>query len=159
MKDAETADVEFVRDYNVALARLWRAVTEPVQLIQWFGPEGTYIDDCEMDFRKTGPWRCVMVGKESGDRFTVSGQITSVRPPEGGRGSVGFTWAWHGPDGARGAESHVAFTVEETATGARLTLLHRELDSVEAAQSHTKGWLSTLRKLGFFLAPNPSLPD
>jgi len=159
MKDTETADVEFVRDYNVALSRLWKAVTEPVQVLQWFGPEGTYIGECEMDFRRNGPWRCVMVGKESGDRFTVSGQVTSVNTPADGKGSIGFTWAWHDPDGKRGAESHVAFTVEETATGARLTLTHRALDSVETAQSHTKGWLSTLRKLDFFLAPNPRLPD
>lgn len=157
MKDSETADVEFVRDYHVGLTRLWRAVTEPVQLIQWFGPEGVYLEDCEMDFRRTGPWRCTMVGKESGDRFVLSGQITSVRAPQDGRGSVGFTWAWHGPDGTRGVESHVLFTVEETATGARLTLVHRELESVESAQDHTRGWLSTLRKLDFFLAPNPSL--
>ncbi|MGR3373555.1 SRPBCC family protein [Pseudooceanicola nanhaiensis] len=159
MKVAETADVEFVRDYPVALARLWRAVTEPVQLIQWFGPEGVYLAECEMDFRRTGPWHCVMIGKESGDRFHVSGQITSVRPPEGRAGSVGFTWAWHDPDGTRGAESHVTFTVEETATGARLTLTHRALDSVETAQSHTRGWLSTLRKLDVLLDPNPTLQE
>lgn len=30
MKDTETADIEFIRDYPVALTRLWRAVTEPV---------------------------------------------------------------------------------------------------------------------------------
>ncbi|WP_375687555.1 SRPBCC domain-containing protein [Pseudooceanicola sp. LIPI14-2-Ac024] len=158
MKDTETADIEFVRDYTVALDRLWRAVTEPVQLIQWFGPEGVYLETCEMDFRHTGPWTCTMTGKESGDCFKVSGQITHVRPPEGGRGSVGFTWAWHDPaTDARGPESHVIFTVEETATGARLTLTHRELHDVEAGQAHSRGWISTLRKLDFLLAPNPSL--
>ena len=159
MKDTETADIEFVRDYPVALDRLWRAVTEPVQLIQWFGPEGTYLDVCEMDFRKTGPWTCTMVGKESGTRFKVSGQITRVTPPDSGKGSVGFTWAWHDDTGARGVESHVMFTVEKTATGARLTLSHRELPGVESAQDHSRGWLSTLRKLDFFLEPNASLQE
>jgi uncharacterized protein YndB with AHSA1/START domain len=147
----ETADIEFVRDYPVALTRLWRAVTEPVQLIQWFGPEGVYLEDCAMDLARTGPWFCVMIGKESGNSMKVSGHVTHVRPPEDGRGSVGFTWAWHDPDGARGPESHVTFTVEETATGTRLTLHHRELPGLDAAQEHTRGWTSTLRKLDTFL--------
>ena len=159
MTDQETADVEFVRDYSVALNRLWRAVTEPVQLIQWFGPEGVYVDACEMDFRRTGPWTCTMKGKESGATFKVSGVITSVRPPDNGKGSVGFTWAWHDDDDRRGAESHVTFTVEEIATGTRLTLSHRDLSSVDAAKDHTRGWLSCLRKLDFFLDPNPSLQE
>ncbi|WP_276717347.1 SRPBCC family protein [Pseudooceanicola nitratireducens] len=157
MKDTETADVELIRDYAVALTRLWRAVTEPVQILQWFGPEGVYLDDCQMDFRTTGPWSCTMRGKESGSRFKVSGQITHVSPPEGGRGSVGFTWAWHDEDDRRGPESHVSFAVEETTSGARLTLTHRDLASAEAAQDHTRGWLSTLRKMDFFLDPQASL--
>ncbi|MGI3170210.1 SRPBCC family protein [Pseudooceanicola sp. C21-150M6] len=156
---SETADVEFIRDYPVTLTRLWRAVTEPVQLIQWLGPEGTYIDDCDMDFRRTGPWFCVMVGKESGDRFHVSGQVTQVTPPEAGKGSLAFTWAWHDPSGRRGEESHVTFAVLETAAGARLRLIHRNLSGVDAAQSHSRGWVSTLRKLDFFLEPNASLQE
>lgn len=158
MKDTETADIEFVRDYPVPLTRLWRAVTEPVQLVQWFGPEGVYLDDCAMDFRSAGPWSCSMRGKESGTLFHVSGQITHVRPPEDDAGSVGFTWAWHDDAGTRGPESHVTFVVEATETGTRLTLTHRELPSIEAGQDHTKGWLSTLRKLDFFFDPNPSHP-
>jgi len=151
MKDTDTADIEFVRDYPVALTRLWRAVTEPVQLIQWFGPEGVYLETCQMDFTKTGPWHCTMVGKESGQQFKNSGQITSVRPPENGKGSISFTWGWHDENDRRGPESHVTFTVEETANGARLTLNHRELTNIEAAQDHTRGWLSTLRKLDVLL--------
>jgi uncharacterized protein YndB with AHSA1/START domain len=155
MKDTETAEIEFVRDYPVALTRLWRAVTEPVQLIQWFGPEGVYLETCQMDFAKTGPWHCTMVGKESGQSFRNSGQITSVRPPQDGKGSVSFTWAWHDDTDQRGPESHVTFTVEETDTGARLTLSHRDLPSIEAAQDHTRGWLSTLRKLDTFFDVSP----
>lgn len=144
-------DLEFIRDYDVEVLRLWKAVTAPVQLVQWFGPEGVFLDECDMDFQRTGPWWCMMRGKESYQVFKVSGQVTSVHPPDYGRGSVSFTWAWHDDTDARGAESFVSFTVEATPQGARLTLSHRELADTEVAQSHTAGWLSTLRKLdGFF---------
>ena len=128
MKDDATADIEFIREYPVTLKRLWRAMTEPVQLIQWFGPEGVYLEACEMDFRTTGPWNCTMIGKETGNSFKVSGQITHVSVPDHGKGSVGFTWAWHDDGDVRVTESHVMFVVEETASGARLTLIHRDPD-------------------------------
>lgn len=147
----ETQDLEFVRDYKVTVARLWRAVTDPAEVVQWFGPEGVDMKTCDMDLTKRGPWSCVMVGRESGNRFWVSGEVTHVRPPEGAEGSVGFTWAWHGDDDTRSPESHVIFEVSATDGGARLRLIHRELETVEAAQSHTQGWLSTLRKLDTYI--------
>lgn len=151
MKDLH--DAEFIRDYAVPVDRLWHAVTQPEQLVQWFGPEGVRLDRCDLDFSSEGPWNCVMVGLESGDRFKVSGQVTHVRPPEQGRaGSIGFTWAWHDDNNVRGTESHVTFAVAAMDDGARLTLTHRELPDIEAAQSHSRGWISTLVKLDQFLA-------
>ena len=153
MTVTEDTTLEFIRDYPVTLARLWQAVTLPDQLVRWFGPEGVDIHDCDLDFTRTGPWRCDMVGRESGDHFIASGQITHVRPPTSGEGSVGLTWAWHDATGARGPESHVLFEVSSPAQGqARLRLVHRDLPDVETAQSHTRGWLSTLRCLDAHLA-------
>lgn len=146
MKDLHEA--EFVRDYNVSVARLWAAVTEPGEIIQWFGPEGVELKDCVMNFSQLGPWTCTMRGLDTGQLFKVSGVVTLVNPPASkSPGSVGFSWAWHDDDDKRGAESHVTFTVSETATGARLVLHHRNLPDLEAAQSHSRGWLSTLNKL------------
>lgn len=148
--------LEFTRTYPVAPDRLWQAVTQPGQLVQWFGPEGVDLHDCTLDFTRTGPWHCDMVGRESGDHFIVSGQITHVRPPENGTGSVGLTWAWHDATGRRTHESHVTFEVSTTQDNqAHLRLIHRELPDVETAQSHTKGWLSTLRCLDAFLSTPP----
>ncbi|UYV36910.1 SRPBCC domain-containing protein [Rhodobacteraceae bacterium D3-12] len=156
--DTLTTDtaLEFIRDYPVALDRLWLAITDPAQLVQWFGPEGVDLHECSLDFTRTGPWHCDMVGRESGDHFIVSGQITHVRPPNNGQGSVGLTWAWHDANGQRTHESHVMFEVSETQDNrARLRLSHRDLPDMDAAQSHTKGWLSTLLCLDAFLATNP----
>lgn len=148
----EETTIEFIRDYRVSLDRLWQAITQPDQLVQWFGPEGVDLHTCDLDFTRTGPWRCDMVGRESGDHFIVSGEITHVRPPKNGEGSVGLTWGWHGPDGQRGQESHVIFEVSAHDGGARLRLVHRDLPDMPTAQEHTKGWLSTLRCLDAFIA-------
>ena len=156
--DARSDDttLEFIRDYPVGLDRLWQAVTAPDQLMQWFGPEGVDIHDCGLDFTRTGPWFCDMVGRESGSHFIVSGQITHVRPPENGEGSVGMTWAWHDDTGTRGAESHVMFKVSRAPDGqSRLRLIHRDLPDIETAQNHTKGWLSSLRCLDALFEGHP----
>lgn len=148
----ETQELEFVRDYKVSVARLWRAVTDPAELVQWFGPEGVDIAECEMDFTKRGDWNCTMVGRESGDRYRVTGIVTHVRPPADAEGSVGLTWAWDDDAGKRGPESHVIFEVSVTDGGARLRLIHRDLESVDMAQKHSQGWLSTLKKLDTHLS-------
>lgn len=145
--------LEFIRDYSIGVDRLWQAITRPDQLAQWFGPEGVDLHECDLDFTRTGPWYCDMVGRESGDHFIASGQITHVRPPAGAEGSVGLTWAWHDQAGHRGHESHVIFEVSSPAPGqARLRLVHRRLPDIETAQSHSRGWLSTLRSLDAFLS-------
>ena len=156
MSETATAahDLEFIRDYDVSVDRLWQAVTAPEDVVQWFGPEGVYLDSCDMNLGRRGPWVCVMVGRESGNRFKVSGQVTHSRPPEGGReGSVGFTWGWHDPDtDRRGPESHVIFEVSAHEGRARFRLVHRELGDAGAAQEHSKGWISTLRRLDAHIA-------
>lgn len=146
-------DLKFTRDYPVTLTRLWQVVTDPDQIVQWFGPEGVRIDSCTMDFTRTGPWVCDMVGRESGDHFKVSGQVTSVSAPCAGAdtASVGFTWAWHDDDDRRGVESHVIFGLIQTDLGARFTLTHRDLATTDMAQDHSRGWLSTLKKLDKFV--------
>ena len=145
MKDLQ--DLELTREYRVSIQRLWAAVTRPDQLVQWFGPEGVRLDQCDMDLTRLGTYTCVMIGLDSGNRFKVSGQITHVRPPEDGTGSVGFTWAWHDDEDRRGHESNVTFTVQSTVNGARLILTHRGLDSEAQSLDHERGWLSTLSKL------------
>ncbi|MEX0340454.1 MAG: SRPBCC domain-containing protein [Arenibacterium sp.] len=65
----------------------------------------------------------------------------------GQSGAVGFTWGWHDDTDRRGPETHLPFPISKTASGARLVLHHRDLPDLEAAQSHSRGWLSTLNKI------------
>lgn len=153
MTETVEPEVEIIRDYNVTLDRLWAAISDPRELVQWFGPEGIDIMACDLSFDATGPWFCQMVGRDSGQKFKVSGVVTHSRPPNGeSEGSVGFTWGWHDEEDARGPESHVIFEVSAHDGKARLRLVHRNLPDVEVAQRHTQGWLSSLNCLDAYLA-------
>jgi uncharacterized protein YndB with AHSA1/START domain len=45
-------------------ARVWAAWTDPVQLPQWFGPEGYSCTTKEIDLRPGGAWRFDMIGPD-----------------------------------------------------------------------------------------------
>lgn len=141
------ADVQIVRDFQVSPERLFRAITEQAEILNWWGHDGWIIPDRHLDFTRTGPWHSEMFGQD-GTRYKLSGQVTHVSPPR----SVGFTWGWHDPEDARGAESHVTFTVSRTEDGARLIVDHRDLASKEIAERHHAGWAGPMGRLERYIA-------
>lgn len=136
------ADLKLERDFPVSPDILFEWVSDGSKLLQWWGPEGVHVPEHNLDFSRTGPWYSLMQNSD-GQQFKVSGHVTHVNAPV----SVGFTWAWHDENDTRGDESHVTFTVEASATGARLIVDHRDLGTDEISQNHEQGWTSTLRKL------------
>lgn len=142
-------DLDLTRHYAAPPEEVFRAVTDPDMLAQWWGPEGVRVESGDLDFTRTGAWGSVMINGEGG-RYKVTGQVTHVDPPR----SVGFTWAWHDDEDRRGAESHVTFTVEaDGAGGTTFRLQHMDLPDAEAAENHNRGWTSSLNKLDATLAP------
>lgn len=129
------ADVQITREFNVSPERLFAAITRKAEVIEWWGHDGMSFPDHALDFSRTGPWHSEMLG-EDGTRYRMSGQVTHVDAPN----SVGFTWVWELPEAMRAPESHVTFTVQETAMGARLTIDHRDVPDDERGARHETGW-------------------
>ncbi|MGJ8618051.1 MAG: SRPBCC family protein [Sulfitobacter sp.] len=139
-------DIRLERSFNVSPERLFKVISSRASLVQWWGHDGMTLPDEQLDFSRLGPWHSEMLSDE-GNRFKMSGQVTHVEPPK----TIGFTWGWHDPDDHRGEESHVTFTVVETATGAKLIIDHRDLPSDEVAARHSTGWNGPLTRLERFL--------
>ncbi|WP_420557268.1 SRPBCC family protein [Roseovarius sp.] len=130
-------EVRITRDFPVTPERLFRAVTQRAEVLEWWGHDGMTLPDTALDFTREGPWHSEMRDAD-GNRYRMSGQVTHVDPPH----SVGFTWTWHLPEGMRAPESHVTFTVTPAAGGARLTIDHRDLPDDDRAARHETGWTS-----------------
>lgn len=142
------ADIQIVREFPVSPERLFRAVTEQAEILNWWGHDGMTIPVKQLDFTREGPWFSEMFGQD-GTRYKLSGQVTHVTPPR----SVGFTWGWHDAEDQRGPESHVTFTIEAAGDGSRLIVDHRELPSDEVAGRHEIGWAGgPLKRLERYLA-------
>lgn len=141
MSDALTK-LQLDRSFPVGPERLFTWISQADKLMQWWGPEGIDVYEHALDLTRTGPYFARMRSTE-GQEYHISGHVTHVTPPR----SVGFTWAWHDDSGRRGPESHVTFAIEPDGLGARLTINHCDLPTPEQANSHAKGWASTLSKL------------
>ncbi len=141
------ADIQIIREFQVSPERLFQAVTERSELLNWWGHEGWTMPAESLTLSQIGPWFAEMFSQD-GTRYKLSGQVTHVTAPV----SVGFTWGWHDPEDQRGSESHVTFTVEPTEKGARLIVDHRELPSPEIAERHSAGWAGPLNRLERYLA-------
>jgi uncharacterized protein YndB with AHSA1/START domain len=61
--------------------KVWRAWTDPAQVVRWWGPRGFTTTIEEMDVRPGGTWRHVMHGPD-GTAYPNRSVFTEVVPPE-----------------------------------------------------------------------------
>lgn len=79
-------ELTFERHYAAPVEVVWQAWTDPDQLRRWWGPEKTFIPECEMDLRVGGTVRIVTeagdeMGKYQGTRWPMVGTFTAIEPP------------------------------------------------------------------------------
>lgn len=96
------AELVLERNLSAPIERVFEFITQPENLLKWWGPERMTIPEGALDFTRLRPWDSVMMNGE-GTRYKVSGEVIEITPPT----RVAFTWAWHDDNDARGHESTV----------------------------------------------------
>jgi uncharacterized protein YndB with AHSA1/START domain len=120
---------------------VWRVVTDPEQMRQWFA------DEAEVDLRVGGGGRLRF---KSGDSYQL--QVEALEPPRR------FAFRWVQPEGspARADNSMlVEFILEPEAGGTRLRVVESGFDTIDWSDSekakyadgHSKGWETLLGRL------------
>lgn len=137
------ADLKIDRIYDAEPARLFALITEPQNMVRWWGYATMRVTDHNLDFTKPGPWHSEMTA-DDGTRRKVSGQVVEVDPPN----HIRFTWGWHDDDGLRGHESDVTIRIRPVDPGkAQLLLHHQGFASDDMRDAHGKGWGGLLDNL------------
>jgi uncharacterized protein YndB with AHSA1/START domain len=135
--------VTIVRRIKASPARIFRAITEPSQMLQWWGPDAGPTLSAEADVRPGGRFS-VVFRLMNGEEHNPTGVYREVIPDR----KLVFTWEWPGmPE----RESLVTFLLEPFDGGTELTLIHANLPDDEARESHKAGWRGLLDKLPVFL--------
>lgn len=131
------------RHYPVAPARVFAFITQTENLLKWWGPEGTTIEEHDLDFSRLGDWSAVMVGPQ-GHGARVGGAVMAIDPPN----FVELTLSFFMPNGVKGDESVIRFeTRSDGAGGTKLTLTQSGLKAEHIPDMRDKGWNSALDRL------------
>lgn len=127
-------------------ARVFRALTDPRQLVQWWGQRGMYHHTSwKADVRPGGAWRSDDVSDKDGSPYHVSGEYVEVEPPR----LVSYPWvaSWSGP-----IKTLVHWELEAAAGGTQVRFRHSGFAEAPAAvQGHYEGWQRVLGWLQAFV--------
>jgi uncharacterized protein YndB with AHSA1/START domain len=112
-----TTDREIIisRIFDAPRELVWEAFTDPVQIVQWWGPDGFTNTLHEMDVRPGGIWRHTMHGPDGVDYPNLARYIEVVRPAR---------LVYELREDVPGAQEHFTATVtlEERDGGTEVTL-------------------------------------
>ena len=73
-------EIVFARVVDASREVVFRAWTDPAEIVQWFGPEGMSIDTHEIDIRVGGVWRFDMIAPD-GTRYGNRMEFLRVEQP------------------------------------------------------------------------------
>ena len=134
------------RVLNAPREMVFKAWTDPKQLMQWWGPAHHPAVQIDMDVRTGGKWRNCLRSAETGVELWHHGVFREVVPPS----LLVFTFVWE-EEGERGVENLVTITLEDLGGKTKLTLHQTPFQSDAERDGHGEGWTSTFERLAGFV--------
>lgn len=126
-------------------ARLFRAWTNPEELIKWWGPEGVRCVSAEVDAQVGGRYR---IGNElhDGSILWISGEFDVVDAPR----QLRFTWI---VETENPSTERVTVQFEPHEDGTRVILTHELIPTDLLRDKHALGWAGCMQGLADFVHP------
>ena len=148
-QDAVVSEIEIAAPPE----RVFRALIERDQALQWGNNDDFEITHWEMDARPGGKWRFVSRERKGGktpagqEQFDHHGEVLEVDPPR----VLAYTWFanWHSiPD----HRTLVRWELTSTAKGTLVKVTHSGLKQMpEACAGYSQGWPGLVEKLRQYL--------
>lgn len=129
--------------------RVFRALTEPTSLAQWWGPAGFTTPEIELDLEVGGAYRFGMQPPD-GELFHLAGELLEVAPPR----RLAYTFRWEEPD-PEDQDTVVTLTLEDVDGITELSLHQAEFLTEARLSLHRDGWTDSLVKLQRLLESGP----
>jgi len=122
---------------NALPERVFAALTEPKELLAWWGDPGTYrCTGWTLDLRVGGRWRCEGTSQRGG-AFHVEGEFLDVRPPSW------LSYSWR-PSWVEAPPTTVEIALTPQAGGTLVVWAHRGFRGHPRALADHKGGLPTV---------------
>jgi uncharacterized protein YndB with AHSA1/START domain len=126
--------------------RVFRALVEPDQLAQWWGPAGFSSPSVDFDPRVGASYRIKMQPPE-GEAFHLRGEFREVERPR----RLAFTFIWEEPD-PDDRETLVTLTLEGLDGPTKLIVDQGSFATESRLELHRNGWSESFERLRDALA-------
>ena len=131
-------------------ATVYEALTDPMRIAKWWGPNGFSIPTIEFDPIVGASYRIAMQPPE-GELFHLQGEFTEVEPPA----RLGYTFVWDPPD-PEDRPTTVTLSLEERDGESEISFTQGEFATEERRALHVGGWTDSFNKLEALLGRGPS---
>ncbi len=136
-------DITIVKKLRASPEKVYAAITQPDQIVRWWGPDAGPAVRAEADLRPGGRFSIVfrlMDGSEHNPTGVYREVVTNEK--------LVFSWEW--PDRPEWV-SQVTMLLRPIDIGTELTLKHERLQTEEAISSHNAGWTGWIDELRTYL--------
>jgi uncharacterized protein YndB with AHSA1/START domain len=155
---AEKNVLVITRIFDAPRERVWKAWSEPEQMMKWWGPKVFTAPVCKMDFRVGGKYLFCM-RDPNGKDYWSTGVFKEIIPPEKIVWTDSFADENGNPVPASNygmgddfpSEMTVTFTFEDLDGKTKLTLVHAGMPGGEQGKMANIGWNESLDKLAAIL--------
>jgi uncharacterized protein YndB with AHSA1/START domain len=137
------------RTIRVPAEALFRAWTEPEQLVKWWGPPPARCPQAEIDLRVGGKYRIANAFPD-GTTLWIAGEFERISPPH----ELVFTWR---VEGAPGQDERVIVRFEGKGNTTEVVVTHERIPTADARGRHEQGWNGCLDGLARY-APSALQP-
>ena len=134
--------LEMRRVVGAPSAVVFRALSDPLELAKYWGPEGFTIPSVESELRVGGHYRIAMQPPD-GELFYLEGEFLEVDPPR----ALSYTFRWEPPD-VDDRETVVSLSLRDLSAGAtEVRFAQGDFATEQRRMVHEDGWTETLDKL------------
>ncbi len=80
-EDTKEREIVIIRPIQAPIAKVWKAITDPKQVVQWWGPDGFTNTNKRMEVKEGGVWELTMHGPDGKDwpNYSVFTQVVPER--------------------------------------------------------------------------------
>ncbi|MET1064128.1 MAG: SRPBCC domain-containing protein [Arthrobacter sp.] len=120
---------------------IFRMLTQPTELLKWWGPRGFKIPEAELNLTEGGRYRFSMTPPE-GKPFHLSGEFLEIDPPW----RLVYTFHWEEPT-PDDRDTVVDLSLGSTGEATLLVLSQGPFLTEERVALHRDGWTESFEKL------------
>jgi uncharacterized protein YndB with AHSA1/START domain len=140
MSTPKTYELKLEKTLNAPVAKVWKALTEGVQIPAWYGPMDEFrVEVHQWDCKPGGKYRVAMHAPD-GNVYTCIGEFKEIKPTQ----RLSYTWSWEGQDPM---DTLVTFELKPQGQQTALKFLHTGFPSEQERDNHNQGWSGSLERL------------